>query len=136
MLDRPLFIAAIRAAPNDDGPRLVFADWLQENDEEDLANFIRYSIKTRNLSRRRRRSPKSFAPRIDGLIWNRVWYADRIEALGIRPPAAGLDRGLTTNVWMSAEDWLVHADALFGAHPITAVELLTWPRLVLSPPSP
>jgi uncharacterized protein (TIGR02996 family) len=33
--------AAIRANPDDDTPRLVYADWLQENGEEDRAEFIR-----------------------------------------------------------------------------------------------
>jgi uncharacterized protein (TIGR02996 family) len=33
--------AAIRANPDEDTPRLVYADWLQENGEEDRAEFIR-----------------------------------------------------------------------------------------------
>jgi uncharacterized protein (TIGR02996 family) len=35
------FLAAIIADPADDTPRLVFADWLQENGDEDRAEFIR-----------------------------------------------------------------------------------------------
>jgi uncharacterized protein (TIGR02996 family) len=33
--------AAIRADPDDDTPRLVYADWLQENGDPDRAEFIR-----------------------------------------------------------------------------------------------
>ena len=33
--------SAIRANPDDDTPRLVYADWLQENGDEDRAEFIR-----------------------------------------------------------------------------------------------
>jgi uncharacterized protein (TIGR02996 family) len=33
--------AAIRANPDDDTPRLVYADWLQENGEDERAGFIR-----------------------------------------------------------------------------------------------
>ena len=36
---------AIFDNPDDDTPRLVYADWLQEHDFEDYAQFIRLSIK-------------------------------------------------------------------------------------------
>lgn len=36
--------AAIRACPDDDAPRLVYADWLQENGDESRAEFIRAQI--------------------------------------------------------------------------------------------
>lgn len=39
--DAAAFLAAIVADPNDDTARLVFADWLQENDDPDRAEFIR-----------------------------------------------------------------------------------------------
>jgi len=35
------FLAAIRAQPEDDAPRLVFADWLDEHDRPVRARFIR-----------------------------------------------------------------------------------------------
>ena len=35
------FLAAISANLDDDTPRLVFADWLQENGDEPRAEFIR-----------------------------------------------------------------------------------------------
>ena len=41
MTDRDALIAAITAHPDDDTPRLVYADWLQENGEPDRAEFIR-----------------------------------------------------------------------------------------------
>jgi uncharacterized protein (TIGR02996 family) len=34
-------IAAIRAAPDDDAPRLVYADWLDEHGQPERAEFIR-----------------------------------------------------------------------------------------------
>jgi len=37
------FVAAINAAPGDDLPRLVYADWLEDHDD-DRANFIRLQI--------------------------------------------------------------------------------------------
>jgi uncharacterized protein (TIGR02996 family) len=41
MLDRDALLAAITANPDEDTPRLVYADWLQENGEEARAEFIR-----------------------------------------------------------------------------------------------
>jgi uncharacterized protein (TIGR02996 family) len=43
MSDRAAFLAAIRAAPADDLPRLVFADWLDERGDP-LGEFIRVQI--------------------------------------------------------------------------------------------
>jgi uncharacterized protein (TIGR02996 family) len=39
--DRDALLAAILAAPADDAPRLVYADWLDEHGEGDRAEFIR-----------------------------------------------------------------------------------------------
>jgi uncharacterized protein (TIGR02996 family) len=41
MSDREAFLRTILENPDDDLPRLVFADWLQENGDEDRADFIR-----------------------------------------------------------------------------------------------
>lgn len=41
MTEREAFIAAIAAQPDEDTPRLAFADWLQENGEDDRARFVR-----------------------------------------------------------------------------------------------
>jgi len=109
---------------------------LQENGEEGLADFIRHSIETKATPRRRRRSLRAFAPQVDGLTWNRVWYCDRIDYRDVSPPVAGIDRGLTTTVWMAADDWLIHADQIFRSHPIRTVVLETWPRIAPSPPPP
>ena len=45
MPDRESFVAAIAAAPQDDLPRLVFADWLDENGESERAEFIRAQVR-------------------------------------------------------------------------------------------
>jgi uncharacterized protein (TIGR02996 family) len=41
MTDRDALYRAILAHPDDDTPRLVYADWLQENDRSEEAEFIR-----------------------------------------------------------------------------------------------
>lgn len=44
MSDRAALVAAIAAGQNDDLPKLVFADWLEENGEPDRAEFVRLSV--------------------------------------------------------------------------------------------
>ena len=44
MSDRESFLRAIIEAPDDDAPRLVFADWLDERGEGERAEFIRVQI--------------------------------------------------------------------------------------------
>ena len=39
--EREALVAAVAAEPDDDTPRLVFADWLQEHGEGDRAEFVR-----------------------------------------------------------------------------------------------
>src|SRR4051812_19383817 len=41
MLEEDAFLAAIRAAPGDDAPRLIYADWLDEQGRHDQAEAIR-----------------------------------------------------------------------------------------------
>src|SRR5262245_18742407 len=43
------FYRQIWHTPNDFAPKFVFADWLQENNQEDYANFIRQSIHLEKL---------------------------------------------------------------------------------------
>src|SRR5438270_6972316 len=44
MADRASFLAAVQADPEDDAPRLVYADWLQDNGDPDRAEFIRVQV--------------------------------------------------------------------------------------------
>ena len=49
MTERDAFLAAIIESPDDDTPRLVFADWLEEHGEVERAEFIRLDIKLSHL---------------------------------------------------------------------------------------
>lgn len=44
MTDHSHFLRAIIASPDDDAPRLVYADWLEENGEPERSEFIRVQI--------------------------------------------------------------------------------------------
>ena len=42
---RAAFIESICAAPHDDAPRLVFADWLEDQGQADRADFVRCQVR-------------------------------------------------------------------------------------------
>src|SRR5438874_5119877 len=44
MTDRDALLTAIIAEPDEDTPRLAYADWLDENGDPDRAEFIRAQI--------------------------------------------------------------------------------------------
>jgi uncharacterized protein (TIGR02996 family) len=49
MSEHDAFIQAIIEAPNDDIPRLIYADWLEEHGDSDRADFIRVQIERARL---------------------------------------------------------------------------------------
>lgn len=59
MSERAAFISAILDNFDDDTPRLVFADWLQENGDEARAEFIRTQIEAAKLPKAQRDSSES-----------------------------------------------------------------------------
>ena len=48
--DRDALLAAIRANADEDTPRLMFADWLDENDDPDRAEFVRLQCELARLT--------------------------------------------------------------------------------------
>ncbi|MCS6866190.1 MAG: TIGR02996 domain-containing protein [Gemmataceae bacterium] len=48
--DRDTLLATIAAYPHDDTPRLIFADWLEENGEAERAEFIRLQCELAQLA--------------------------------------------------------------------------------------
>src|SRR5690348_16815656 len=47
--DRLELLAAIRLNPDDDAPRLAFADWLERQGESDFARYIRLELERDRL---------------------------------------------------------------------------------------
>ena len=49
MIQHDGFLQAIDEAPEDDAPRLVYADWLEDNGDPDRAEFIRCQVRLARL---------------------------------------------------------------------------------------
>lgn len=120
MSDREALYDAILAHPDDDTPRLVFADWLQENGNERYATFIRKQIELARV------------PEWDPL-WLRAWrddrgtingyeYDDFRPALGVGLAWEWFRRGFGWRVKSeSAGPFLERAERLFAQAPVGAV---------------
>jgi uncharacterized protein (TIGR02996 family) len=135
-IDLEPFLQRIRAYPDDDAPRLILADWLEEQGGESAARaqFIRVQIALAGL--------KSSDPRRDGLIaaeralleqHHQQWEAP------FRRLATGLifRRGFVEELNVDARDFVRHAHDLFAAGPIRHLHLLNLgghlPEVLASP---
>ena len=139
------FLRAVIARPDDDAPRLVYADWLDEQGQGDHAKFIRVQCALAALDAARKADPKRHA-RPRGLD---CWCEDcgRAEVLNRRErelycfentsrwahfPDFFAEfqwrRGFVEAVTCPAADWLAHADVILAAQPVREVTLTTWPE--------
>src|SRR5262245_30142891 len=50
MSEEDALLAAIHANPDDDTPRLVYADWLDEHDQPERAEFIRVQVEVSHMT--------------------------------------------------------------------------------------
>lgn len=115
------FLRSVLAAPDDDTPRLVYADWLSEHGREDRAVFIRAQCHNPGepapfaLGQSLRYTPESPQKQIMG------W----LDSLGVRGGA--FRRGFVEYLTLPAAAWLAHADAVLAAQPVREVRLTTLP---------
>jgi uncharacterized protein (TIGR02996 family) len=88
MSDREAFVSAIAAAPTDDLPRLVFADWLEEHGEPERAEFIRTQIRWHHADPEEKKQLDVRARDLFDEHW-RVWFRSFLEVFEIAPMRRG-----------------------------------------------
>ncbi|CAN5449383.1 hypothetical protein BH11PLA2_BH11PLA2_28330 [soil metagenome] len=107
------FLNAILAAPDDDTPRLVYADWLEEQGDAERAEFIRTQIEFA-------RSPRpELEQRADELLHK---HRER----WIIPGISGVQtfhRGFVDSLRMAAADFVAHADRIGETAPVVDLRL-------------
>ena len=97
--EQQAFWTAIRETPEDDAPRLVYADWLEEHGEGDRAEFIRVQCALAKLGPDRRKGRRE-----------RAWLEPREKALLAshgdhwRAPLRAVLQG--SNPWDREDGWL------------------------------
>lgn len=106
---------SILEAPEDDAPRLVYADWLEEHGEAERAEFIRVQIERALL--------RESDPRQDELEAKEVLLFETNQQKLLGPLAEFSTghvfvRGLLDRLVIDAQVFLDHAERLFGWVPL------------------
>jgi uncharacterized protein (TIGR02996 family) len=114
------FLEDIRAHPEDDTPRLIYADWLEDHDQPERAEFIRLQCERECLpddDERQEMLPEREWQLLDA--HEQTWAAPlrgMVERWQFR-------RGFIEWVEMTADAFLEHAQPLFHLAPIRQVRL-------------
>lgn len=115
MTDEPALLAAIRAYPDDDTPRLVYADWLQERGDADRAEFIRLQCAAARLPasdkerKKKEKAAESLLRKHRDAWFGKLWKPFHHPT----KPAVGhlhIDRGFVTSLKGEVDDVLSLAD--------------------------
>lgn len=133
MTPHDAFLESIIAAPDDDAPRLIYADWLEENGEPERAEFIRVQCAIAK-DRICRVAPTPCERCEDCKRWHHLsrrekellnengYFLDRIQAPW--PDVLRFfKRGFVESVSCYCADWLKHGPAIVRSAPIREVRL-------------
>ncbi len=121
MVEEGDFIRAILAAPDDDTPRLVFADWLEERGDP-RGEFIRVQCALAREDNRTGRQHRELSARQSELVRAHPEWVRPVEPLGLigtDPDRSGLfRRGFVEDLATVAGTFLARGDELFRAAPL------------------
>jgi uncharacterized protein (TIGR02996 family) len=115
MTEQAALLAAIRDNPDDDTPRLVYADWLQENGEDDRAEFIR--VECEQYGTRNNRRWDRLAERGEQILkkHRKAWLGPLARRGVVK--SYFFHRGFVTLLELSAAQFARHAKYVFAHHP-------------------
>jgi uncharacterized protein (TIGR02996 family) len=112
------FLQAIRAEPDDDAHRLVFADWLEDHGDAERAEFIRLQIELDKMDQREtgyaERQERAQALKDAGL---KRWLA-KPTALRRYRERVTFRRGFPDWIKMSVEEFVRDGAAILEVHPV------------------
>jgi uncharacterized protein (TIGR02996 family) len=121
--DGQALLAAILAAPHDDVPRLIYADWCEEQGDADRAEFIRAEVELAKMQPDEDTAPhdweqpgyRPLAARA-GALWDanvERWY----PGLGRFAEEISTRRGFPDHAALSVRRFVQHGEALFAVAP-------------------
>lgn len=114
------FLARIREVPDDDGPRLIYADWLDEQGDP-RGEFIRVQLALARLPESDRRRPGLLRVERDLLGRYGAQWAAPFRGLATGPV---FRRGFVDEVKVTARQFLARGAALFAVWPFRRLYLL------------
>lgn len=134
MTPEEAFLQSIRAAPADDAPRLIYADWLDEHGQPDRAEFIRVQCRLFAMQEGDANAPslKARAEQLLASHWEE-WTGPLRSIVGPRRDRIGeswlreeytakalkrFQRGFVERLGLDAEDFLRHVPSLKRLTPL------------------
>jgi uncharacterized protein (TIGR02996 family) len=124
MTEEPAFLQAIIADPEDDTPRLIYADWLDEHGQPERAEFIRLQCQ---LARPDQDYPRRRAleKREDHLLeyHRRTWLGELDEFCMPRSFRRGFPEVVVLEHDTLTREFLARAPELFPLAPLVELEL-------------
>jgi uncharacterized protein (TIGR02996 family) len=121
------FLADIIQSPDDDGPRLIYADWLDDHGQADRADFIRVQIELARLPQGDPRMP-GLKARERALLkeHEQEWLGSLVQLT----QDCVFRRGLVEAISIRADTFLLHGEDLLRAAPVREARLGdAWPRM-------
>lgn len=129
------FLESILEAPGDDAPRLIFADWLEDNGQLDRAEFIRLQIARTQLHPADPRTRASLRRERELLLQHEPAWVGPLAALASR---CRFHRGFVEEVTIGVPKFLAVGDELFRRAPVRRLQLretAALPALISSNPA-
>jgi uncharacterized protein (TIGR02996 family) len=119
------FLREILASPDDDAPRLIYADWLEERGDP-RGEFIRVQCELARLDTDGRTDEgrlRALRVRESELLQFKFLWG---ESIWRKVNDFEFRRGFIEKVIVNVEDFLRHAEALFAGAPIIDIEFRGW----------
>jgi uncharacterized protein (TIGR02996 family) len=115
-------LQSILADPEDDGPRLIYSDWLEDNGQAERAEFIRLQMELTRLD------PSDARLKAMRAREKSLWAAHRDTWLQSLPPDLRkrdirFHKGFLEELVGPPKVWLEHCESLFAQHPIYRLRL-------------
>lgn len=130
MDDGQALLRAVLEFPEEDTPRLIYADWLQEHGEPERADRIRWmcrpDYRDDSWPLTRKESPhEPYATLLFPVDRDRHGHGVRCRwpEWTFRGFRGEVQRGFVSELTCTTADFLAHAKAIFSAHPVTSVKL-------------
>lgn len=124
MTHHEAFLQSIIEAPDDDTPRLICADWLDDQGQHDRATFIRVQCELAQARQGDSRQALLAAREHDLLKrYGQLWSEPLLRPLAGMVTGWRFSRGFIEKVTLEARGFQQHADELFRFAPVRDVTL-------------